>query len=189
MRLGVATDPSNQGIASMSSTNATVSIQVLASEVFTASEVASGANEADRTIKSTVKLAATLTSTTTPSVTKPPVYKSLAATATIDLTAVQAAAMPNSATRSVDMTGAKVVGAVLKAGAANASAVNIAPGASNPYPLFGTANDIDLKPGMVVAIGLNGVASQLPAVSSTVKNIDVTISGSDTVEILLLLGA
>lgn len=173
----------------MSSTNATISIQLQANETFTAVEVASGSNESDRTMKSVVKLASTLTSTTTPSITKPPVYKSLAATATIDLTAVQAAAMPNSATRSVDMTGAKVVGVILKAGAANAAAVNIAPGASNPYPLFGTANDIDLKPGMVVAFGFNAVASGLPAVSSTVKTIDVTITGSDTVEILLLLGA
>ncbi len=172
----------------MSSTTSTIVLNLSAAEVFTAAEFPGGASEADRTIRSTLKLTQSMSSSTTPKVDKPPVSLKIAATTTIDLTAVQGAVMPSTATRTIDLTGAKVVAAVFRAKSDNTSAVNIAPGGSDPYPVFGTANDIDIKPGMVVAIGFDGVATTLPAVSSTVKNITVTVSGSDSVEVLLLAG-
>lgn len=172
----------------MSSTTATIVLNLSAAEVFTSTEFPAGASEADRTIRSTLKLTQSMSSSTTPKVDKPPISQKIAATTTIDLTAVQGAVMPSTATRSIDLTSAKIVAAIFRAKTTNTSAVNIAPGGSDPYPIFGTGNDIDLKPGMVVGVGFDGVATTLPAVSSTVKNITVTIAGSDSVEVILLAG-
>lgn len=172
----------------MSTTNATIALQMLANEVFDTTEVPAGASEAARTMKiNQMSLSLSLNSSSTPAVDKPPIYRKLSTTTTLDLTAVQAASIPSTATRSVDMTGKKVVGVALKAGASNAAAVNVAPGGTNPYPLFGSGNDIDIGPGETL-IKAFSAATNLPAVSSTVKDVTITISGSDTLEILLLLG-
>jgi hypothetical protein len=173
----------------MSTTNGNFSISVQANEVFTAAEYPGGANESARTLKAAQSLNTQLNAASTPVVDSPPIVIRLSATATIDLTAVQGMSAPAAATRTLDLTGKKVKGLSFKAGATNAAAVNVAPGGSNPYPLFGTANDIDIGPGGMVVLAFDGVVSNLPAVSSTVKNITVTISGAGTLDIILFLGA
>ena len=183
----------------MSTTNGNFSISVQANEVFTAAEYPGGANESARTLKASQTLNSQLNATSTPVVDSPPkglplastsfTVVRLSATGTIDLTAVQGLSAPAAATRTLDLTGKKVKGLSFKAGAANAAAVNVAPGGGNPYPLFGTANDIDIGPGGMVVLAFDGVVSNLPAVSASVKNITVTISGSGTLDIILFFGA
>lgn len=102
---------------------------------------------------------------------------------TIDLTSVQTALDP-----AADMTGKKVVAAIFRCPADNAAAINVAPGASNGYALFGAGNDVNVAPGMVVAFAFDGVASPLPAVSGSAKNIDVSGTATDVLKYMLLLG-
>jgi len=173
----------------VSTTQGNISISVQASEIFTTTEFPGGLTETARTVKAAHSLNTQLNSTSVPVVDSPPVSIKLSTTTTIDLTAVQGLSVPAAATRTLDMTGKKVKGLIIKCGTTNAAAANIAPGASNPYPLFGTGNDIDLGPGAFLPLAFNGVVSNLPAVSSTVKTITVTISGSGTVELLLFFGA
>ena len=175
----------------MSSISVDLGMRMNAKEVFTAGELPIAASEAERTLKLNVLAhSTTLNGSSTPKVDKPPVYKKISAagTTTIDLTAAPAIVAPGSSTRSVDMSGAKVKGYLIRCGEANAGLVTIAPGASNPYPLFGTGNEIDLGAGAVIAQTFDGVESNLPAVAALVKEIDVTTTGTDEVEIELILG-
>jgi hypothetical protein len=93
-----------------------------------------------------------------------------------------------------DGNGLRVLAFELYAAPGNANVINVAPGASNPYPLFGTANDIDLAPGLPI-IGCcrdnagAAPANRLPAVAAAVKNIDVTITGSGTLYYHFVLGS
>ena len=54
--------------------------------------------------------------------------------------------------------------------------------------IVGTGNDLDLKPGMCLEFCFLDAATTLPAVSGTVKNIDVSGTEDDTLDVLLLLG-
>jgi len=86
-----------------------------------------------------------------------------------------------------DHTGLKVIGLLLNAPTGNAGAVSMAPGASNPYPLFGTAKDIEIAPGRVLAFMEQTVG--LAAVSSSVKSIDFDGTNGDHIDGLLFLGS
>ena len=115
----------------------------------------------------------------------------LTSTATINL---RAGVDPITGDADQDGNGLRVIAFELWASGASANAINVAPGASNPYPLFGTANDIDIAPGLPI-IGCcrdnagAAPANRLPAVSATVKNIDVTITGSGTLYYHFVLGS
>jgi hypothetical protein len=76
----------------------------------------------------------------------------------------------------------------MDAPATNVAAVNVAPGASTPYPLFGTGNDVDVDRGETLGKCFGGIASNKPAVSPTVKNIDVSGTLGDVLYIDLYLG-
>lgn len=179
----------------MSNTTVTVAQTMTASEEFTTAEQPNATSAADRTLKcNSLNLSTTLSSTTTPKVDKPPVYRKITAPdtsiITVDLTAAPCLKTPDSASRAVDMTGAKLTHLQLRAGVGNnATGILIAPGAANPYPLLGTAKSIFLKPGQVLSLGYNAIASNLPAVSATVKNIDITpAAAGDILEIEMALG-
>lgn len=129
-----------------------------------------------------------LKSDSTPKLEKPPAYQkiTISGTTTIDLTAVPAARDPTNVT--VDMTDKKLIGLQIEAAAANSGNVTVAPGSSNPYPLFGSGNSIIVVPGELITKTIKGAASGHPAVSGTVKTIDVTGTSSDVVEIGLFFG-
>lgn len=175
----------------MSTTTVDMAIRMNAKEVFTASEAPYAASDAQRTLSlSGLAVSGTLGSGSTPRVDQPPVYKKISAagTTTIDLTAAPCIAAPGTATRAVDMTGKKLKAVLIKCAAANAGNVTVAFGAANPYPLFGASKDVILGPGEVLALGYSGKETHLPAVSGAVKNIDVTTTGTDVVEVELLMG-
>ena len=176
----------------MSVTRAQINLSVLASEEFTAVEAPGAATVSERTLKAGGGNAASLqlNATSTPALTKPPISKeiTIAGTITLDLTAIAAAAIPAAATRTVDLTGAKVVAFTLRGKSTNVAAINVAPGSSNPYPMFGTGNDIDVKPGLQISGSFRDVASTMPAVSSTVKNIDISGTNGDVLYLDLLFG-
>ena len=172
----------------MSATRLDATIRLVGREIFTAAEAPFAANELQRTL--TVggnTVSRQLGASTTPKVDKPPITLEIGATSTINLTAVTGLAMPPDATRTLDLTGAKLVGIVLRAADANAADVLVSYGASNPYPLFGTSKNIYVKPGEVLG-RVCRVASGYPAVSASVKNIDVTITGSDVLYVDLYFG-
>lgn len=98
-------------------------------------------------------------------------------TDTINLTAVPGGIATQ------DLTGLKVVTLILYN--PNANSIAIAPGASNPYPFWGTANDIVLPAGARMAFDFVGT---LPAVSGTVKNIDVVGTAADILSYALTAG-
>lgn len=179
----------------MSNPTVSVNMQMSASEEFTTAEQPNANSAAERTLKANaLNLSASLGSASTPKVDKPPVYRKITAPSTsiitVDLTAAPCLKSPDSASRAVDMTGAKVKHLQLRAAPTNnVAGILIAPGAANPYPLFGTAKSIIILPGEVIALGYNAVESQKPAVSGTVKNIDITPGATgDILEFEMALG-
>lgn len=178
----------------MSSTSASVSVQLSAQEEFTLAEQPYATQANDRTLRTGgLNLSTTLNGTSVPKVDKPPIYQKVTipggGSLTVDLTAAPGLSSPVAASRAVDLTGGKLKHYQLRAaGTNNASGVTVAPGGSDPYPLFGTAKSIIMGPGRLEAGGFNGVESDLPAVSATVKNITFTGASGDVVEILMLFG-
>jgi hypothetical protein len=175
----------------MSTTTVDMAMRMNVSEKFTAVEVPSARSEQQRTLSAGAATETTgqLGPTTVPKVDKPPIALEIsgAGTTTINLTSVAGLSVPPG-TRTLDMTGAKLKGFQFKAPKTNTGTVNVAPGGANPYPFLGTGNDIDLGPGEGIGDSFDGVESPKPAVSGTVKNIDVTIAGSDKLEVLMLFG-
>ncbi len=176
----------------MSSITAQVNLSVVAAEEFTTTEVPGAGTVSERTLRTGKgnNASLTLNGTSTPAITKPMISLTItiSGTITLDLTAIAAVAIPATATRMVDLTGAKVVGFTLRAKSTNVAAINVAPGGSHPYPIFGAGNDIDVPKGLQIAGCFRDVASQLPAVSGTVKNIDISGTNADVLYIDLLTG-
>ena len=100
---------------------------------------------------------------------------------TIDLTAALAAL-----DRYVDMTDLYIFAGLFAAPAANNGDVTIAPGAATPYPIFGAAKDILLPASRTIV----WCDSQLDAVqvSGSVKNIDISGTSSDILNLILIGG-
>jgi hypothetical protein len=174
----------------MSTTTLDIIIRASGKEVFTAAEAPAAASEADRTMKTGANaLVVSYTPSSTPPVSKPLVSLLIDATGTVNLAAVAAMAIPAGATRTVDLTGGKMVLFILRAPKENAAAVTVAPGASNPYPLFGAGNSVEVKVGQFICAGFEELTvNSYAAVGPTAKNIDVTITGSDKLYLELYLG-
>jgi hypothetical protein len=178
----------------MSSTYLDLAFRVSGREVFTAAEAPAAASESERTLRcGQHNLSRTYGPTTVPAITGPPVSRTItlgSGITTIDLTNAAVLALPGNATRTFDFVAKRVVGFILRTATTNNSAgVNIAPGAANPYPLFGAGNDITLLPGSRLQFGFDGIASGLPAVSGTAKSIDLTGTSGDVVYVDLYLGS
>lgn len=175
----------------MSNVTLNANLSLAGAEVFTAAEAPTGGTQQARTLNITgADVAATLDSTTTPKIEISPVVRkiTISGTTTIDLTAAAGVALPIAASRTVDATGKKLVAVRLSCPTTNVGAVNVAPGGSNPYPLFGTGNDVDVKPGQTIIAIVNGVASSYGAVGPTAKNIDVTGTTNDVLNVELYFG-
>lgn len=175
-----------------STTTVSIGLRCSGQEVHDAADFPAGASQAQRTVNiSGNDYSATLTATSIPPVTKPPVSRKITlggSPTDIDLTAVQGLAVPASATRTLDMTGAKLTAFVLRADAENDDPVTVGPSGSNDYALFGAGNEIDIPPG----VQINGVcraASEFPAVGGTAKIIRVSGTSGDILYADLYFGA
>lgn len=117
----------------------------------------------------------TLTSSSSPSITKR-VIKELSGNQTLDLTSVADPVL-----NLIDTTGTKLVAFMVN----NLSSNNltVSPGSTNPYPI-GNGNDIVLLPGQRI---IHYLSDQGTEVSSTVKNIDFSVS-SGSYQVILLFG-
>jgi len=176
----------------MSETSLFVKIGLSSKEIFTAVEAPAANGEAERTIQqSNSGVVVTLNSTTTPAVEKPAYITTLTiggSPTTIDLTALSVPLLLSSVTRTVDMTGKNLIAFELSAPAANTGSVNVAPAASNPYPIFGASNDVDIKKGMILCGAINGVASAMPDVASDAKGITFDGTSGDKINVRLYFG-
>lgn len=175
----------------MSSTYLDLSLRANGREVFTTVEHPSS-SEAARTLKNGQNnVSKTLGPSTTPAIEKSPISRTLTIAGggtTIDLTAAAVLALPSSATRTADMTGKKLIAAVFRGDDDNAAVVNVAPGASNGYAMFGAGNDIDVKPGETIVKFFSAVASSCPAVAGGAKNIDIAGTNGDVLYFDLYFG-
>jgi hypothetical protein len=93
----------------------------------------------------------------------------------------------------VDANGKRILSIELFNLGDSTNSINVAPGAADPYPFLGAGNDITINPGMSILILCHKDDGAAPAdrpvvVSNTVKNIDVTISGTSTLKYEILLG-
>lgn len=173
----------------MSSTTLQIDIRLRGKETLTEDEAPAALTEQQRILSTGKKgLSTTFSSTSTPKVDQPPLVINVTIAGgvptVIDLTAVQGLVTPTDVTRTLDMTGKKLVACFFHAGAENVDPINIAPGVS-PYPLFGTGNDLDLEPGEVLAKSFKDLATSLPAVAAGVKHISVDGTDDDTLYVEL----
>lgn len=179
----------------MSITRVVVAQQMSASEEFTTAEQPNASSAAERTLSANaINLSATLNATSTPKVDKPAIYRKHTFVSgvkiTIDLTAAPGLKSPDSATRAIDLTGAKLTHIQIRAGTGNnAAGVLVAFGSATPYSLFGPGGFVTLLPGEVCSHGFNGVASTKETVSASLKLIDITPGATgDVIEIEMAFG-
>ncbi|KKN27512.1 hypothetical protein LCGC14_0863960 [marine sediment metagenome] len=131
--------------------------------------------------------AATLTSSTTPPVTK--TYSETinlsGGGATIDL---QALTGPNSTT--VDFTGLKVQAIKLSCPSTNTEGITVDRGAANPYNLFGedngSAEQVEVMPGDVYLVKCG--ADKREDVDATHSDIQLAGTGTETIKVILVAG-
>lgn len=145
-----------------------------------------GSTAAQRTVTSSdYDLNETLDSTTTPAVDDLMAYQLnlSGGTDTIDFTAaaIIGAESAGAPAASEDLTGKRVCHVEFECPTTNSYEVTIAPGAANPYPIFGAANDFTLKPDSKFAYTVHSNA--LPTISSTVKTIDITGNAADVLNL------
>jgi hypothetical protein len=177
----------------MSATRLEVTLRVAGREVFTVEEAPGATSELQRTVNvgNSTTLTAQLGATSTPKVDRPPIALKITlagSPTTINLAAIAGVALPATATRLLDFTGARLVALSLLAPASNAAAVQVAPGASAPYPLFGAGLSIAVEPGEAWAKCFSGIASNKPPVSGSARNIDVSGNVGDVLFLDLYLG-
>ena len=134
--------------------------------------------------------AASLNATSTPPVSKAAVSQValVAGAKTIDLTA--APHKVAGTTVSVDGTGLKVQGFLIRVPATNVHALTIAPGASNAYNLLGAAFLVTLYPGDVIELAKR-LDANMPDVAAGAKNIlfgDASAGGTETFDLAILFG-
>lgn len=165
------------------SIKASVHLALGVTEVGSAADFPGASNAQERTISHrNYDMSSTLDTGTNPDP-EAVFSKQYTATATLDLTAA-----PKSGGSTQDLTGMKLVGFLLRAPTGNTAAVTVDDGATNPYSLNG-GDPITIQPGATVAMAYeSGKATSHAAVSSTVKNIDITISGSDVLDVTMLFG-
>jgi hypothetical protein len=164
----------------------TYTLNMTGAEVLDTTDVPSGNATSDRQLThNALNTSGQLSSSTSPDVEFAVTQEiTISGTTTIDLTAA-----PKSASRTQDLTGKKLVSMIIEADANNSGNTTVAPGSANPYPLFGSGNSILVLPGETIGKTIrSGTATNHPAVSGTVKNIDVSGTASDVVKILMYFG-
>lgn len=82
-------------------------------------------------------------------------------------------------------TGMKVQEIRIQADSSNSAVVNLAPGGSNGYVLFGTSNDIDVPAGGLVHARFD---DELADISASLKNLTLTLGHGDICSIEIVMG-
>lgn len=171
----------------MSSTTVRVNLDITSTEVLALSDFPGSSNQSDRTLrKSDFNLSTTHSVSTTPAIEKSPVVQqvTIGASATvIDLTAVDVGVG-----RTEDMTGKKLVDWQFEASSSNSGNVTVEPDATDGYDLFGASGKLVLVPGRNVSSGITGVSSGEAAVSATEKEIKISGTENDVVNLALYFG-
>lgn len=125
-----------------------------------------------------------LSSTTTPAISKIAAFRKamVAGAATIDLTA-----LTGSNGVAIDGTGLKVQTIMVKAVAGNVAVITIGKGASNGYGMgtAGAAWSIPMHGGDKATLEKN---ESMPDIAAGAKNIDLAGTGTDAVDIIILMG-
>ncbi|TVQ59912.1 MAG: hypothetical protein EA379_09535 [Phycisphaerales bacterium] len=109
-----------------------------------------------------------------------------AGAATIDLRALTGT---NGAT--VDGNGKKVLYAKFQAAAGNANPITIEAGASDGYPIFGADGEVTLPAratSEAISEVLIALGTSAPAISSSAKEIDISGTGTQAVNVIIILG-
>lgn len=173
----------------MSSTNTlSAVINLTGQETLDTTAWPAGAQTMDRTLRATgLSFSGELSASTTPAIGAQPVQLNLtigAGVTTVDLTAAAIGV-----SRTADMTARKIIAWIVKASASNVGAVLIGPGASNGYPIWGAADGKHyFHPGQTAGAATEGVAAATGAVGASSKDVAVSGTQNDTVEILLWFG-
>lgn len=172
----------------MSTTTLSVQLAMTAREVLSAADAPLSSAENDRDLQiNGLNQALSLTSASDPAIEQPPVVQTVTlggSPTTIDLTAA-----PLQAGRTEDMTGEKLIGFALRARDDNAGNMTIKPSASNGYNLFGGGTGlVILGPGQQINSIFVGVNSNLPAVAAGAKNIEISGTSGDVLDVLLFFG-
>ncbi len=163
-------------------------------EIFTAVEMPQASTESERTIKTTgTKLQADLDDTSSNPKIEKPVYNQqitlAGASQTLDLTALPVAAMPPAATRTVDMTGKRLIACFFHAAAANDSGgMTLKAAAANGYDLFGNGKEYLILPGEVVCAFFYQQPSARDPVAGADKDIDIAGTIGDVIDVVLAFG-
>lgn len=162
----------------MSTTMLEMLLQFKGKELLTEAEAPAANSQAERTLFTGKKQAKkTLNATSTPKVDGPIIARevTLAGPLTIDFSAALALTLPGAASRTVDVTGKRLKAFFLRCAVGNnAAGVTIAPGAANPYPVFGAARTIVLGKGRIECGGFDAIESDLPTVAVGARTIDIT---------------
>jgi hypothetical protein len=168
-------------------------LQMKGKEIFSLAEAPTAPDEEARTLRTGgISFKKELNDSSVPPFDAPIVKQTITlggSPTTLDLTAVAALVIPALATRTVDLTGKKLLAVALLAASTNTGEVTIAPGASNPYPLFGTGNERDLAPGEIHMQTLTALANPKPAVSGTAKTITISGSSGNKLDLELYFGS
>lgn len=164
----------------------TSTVSAAYSSTISVTETFSAANTVDNSILvNGISESGTLTASTTVPATKQTQYTLTMSggTGTIDLTALPGL----NVNETVDCTGLKVQLLKLKVPITNANAVTVAKGGSNGYGLStaGTTWSVPLSPGQSMLFYL---ADLSPDVGSGAKNLDVTGTGTQTLEVGIVAG-
>lgn len=176
----------------MSNKTLRVDLSLTASEAFTSQEAPTGLTQADRTVVIRgADVSTVIDATTTPKIEASPIVRTItiSGTTTIDLTAAAGVVIPASASRTIDASTKKLIAFRFSCPTTNQAAVNVAPGSADPYAIFGSGNDVDVRPGWTIPGVLNGANPSHAAVSSTAKNIDITGTTGDKITIELYFGS
>ncbi len=165
----------------MSSTiNAIVSSGVAVTETFSGAD----AGNPDASFGGDLAETPTLNATSTPAATKKARFDLTlsSGTGTIDLTALPG----NSVDETINGTGLKVQVLKFRNKSTNANKITVAKGGTNGYQLDGATTWSDpMAPGQSSLRLLNGAAD---TIGSTKKTIDVTGTGSQVLQVLIVLG-
>ena len=153
-------------------------------EVLDASLAIASVSRDSRTLKHLVDVDKTLNAGTVPTVTKVAVFSHTLVDEDPDVDdVIDLTALTHAVAQAVDATALKVVGIVIQADSENAAAVVVEAGASNGYTLLGAAFKVAIAAGATLMYDGAG-----PAISGTVKTLDVSGTPGDVIAFMILFG-
>lgn len=163
------------------SVSAVIKISIAATETLTTTE-SPLIDSTDASIKEKIAVDLTLNGSSTPDAEMHAAMQvaMVAGAATIDFTA-----LTRHGGGAVSFSGKNVRSVVLQNPATNANDITINVGAANGLALFGAASKVVLKPGDVIGAYFGATG---PAVAAGTKNIDITGTGTQVLNLIAVAG-